>query len=110
MFQELDAPPVDQDLPSWIELRRTRDRRGGQQLSLMLEAVHIEHGLFQQHGETILVVRPEDALRAGEECERYERENLDWPPRGESIGNLSEGLIGAFGWIAIFSVVELLVR
>lgn len=106
----LEENAVDQELPSWVELRRTRDRRSAQQLSLMLEAMHLEHGLFEQQAELILVVRPEDALRATEECERYERENLNWPPRGEAIGNLSEGLIGAFGWAAIFSAVEILVR
>ncbi len=110
MSHLLEESSVDQELQSWVELRRTRDRRGGQQLSLMLEAVHIEHGIFQQHAETILVVRPQDVQRASEECERYEKENLNWPPRGEALGNLSEGLIGAFGWAAIFTVVEVLVR
>jgi membrane associated rhomboid family serine protease len=110
MFQEIDEPSVDQDLPSWVELRRTPNRRRGQELALVLESMQIEHGLLQQQGELVLLVRPEDAARADLECERYERENVGWPPRGEAQGSLSEGLIGAFGWVAILSVVEILVR
>jgi membrane associated rhomboid family serine protease len=110
MFQELDALPVDQDLPSWVELRRTNNGRRAQEFALVLQAMQIEHGVLQQAREFVVLVRPEDALRADDECERYERENLNWPPRGESIGNLSEGVIGAFGWIAILGVAEILVR
>lgn len=110
MFQELDLPAVDQELPSWVELRRTHDQRRAQELGLVLQAMQIEHGVWQQAQDFVLLVRPEDALRAADECERYERENRNWPPRGEAIGNLSEGLIGAFGWAAIFSVMEILVR
>ncbi len=106
----LEEMPVDQELPAWVELRRTTDRRIGQNLALVLQAMQIEHGMFQQGAQMILVVRPQDAERAGDECERYERENLNWPPRGESVGSLSEGLIGAFGWVAILSVMEILVR
>jgi len=110
MFQELDAPIVDQDLPSWVELRRLNEQRRARELALVLQAMQIEHGLLQQSSDIVLLVRPEDALRAADEVERYERENKNWPPRGEAIGSLSEGLIGAFGWVAIFSVMEVLVR
>ncbi|HUR27326.1 MAG TPA: rhomboid family intramembrane serine protease, partial [Planctomycetota bacterium] len=110
MIQEQDAIAVEQELPSWVELRRTSDRRKANELALVLQAMQIEHGLWNRPSDSVLLVRPGDALRAAEECERYERENLDWPPRAEAIGNLSEGLIGAFGWFAIFSVMELFVR
>ena len=110
MIQRTDDLPVDQELPSWVELRRTNDRRKGQELALVLQSMQIEHGVWTQHSEMVLLVRPADALRAADQVERYERENANWPPRGEAIGNLSEGLIGAFGWIAIFSVLEILVR
>ncbi len=110
MLQQLDDSFVDQELPSWVELRRTQDHRKGQELALVLQSMHIEHGVWSHESEMVLLVRPADVLRAADEVERYERENLNWPPRGEAIGNLSEGLIGAFGWIAIFSVMEILVR
>jgi membrane associated rhomboid family serine protease len=102
--------PDDGGQRQWLELRRTRDRRLAQQLALVLASMNVEHGLFQQRGELVLVVPAEDALRAADECERYERENANWPPRGEALGNLSEGLIGAFGWAAILGTVEVLAR
>lgn len=109
-FQDLVEADVEQGLPSWVELRRTPDRRSARELSLVLQSMGIEHGLFEQRGESLVVVRPADAERAGAELDRYERENRGWPPPRESIGNLSEGLIGAFGWASVLTVVEVLVR
>lgn len=109
-FRELAEAEVDQELPSWVEVRRAADRRRARELSLVLQSMGVEHGLFEQRGESLVVVRPIDAERASAELDRYERENRGWPPPRESIGNLSEGLIGAFGWTAVLSVVEVLVR
>ena len=105
---ELD--PENPQLPRWVELRRTPDARSARMLALVLASMGIDHGVFQQRGGTVLVVRVEDVARAAAECERYERENANWPPRGEALGNLSEGLIGAFGWGAILGTVEVLSR
>ncbi|MBK8180033.1 MAG: hypothetical protein IPK67_14355 [Planctomycetes bacterium] len=55
------------ELPQWVELRRTRDRRLAQQLALVLASMNVEHGLFQQRGEMVLIVHGEDALRAADE-------------------------------------------
>ncbi|MBK8177750.1 MAG: rhomboid family intramembrane serine protease [Planctomycetes bacterium] len=111
--EDLPLQPADPDgpeLPQWVELARTRDRRTARDLSLVMSSMGLEHGLFEQRGEMILVVQSEHAARAADELQRYERENANWPPRGEALGNLSEGLIGVFGWAAILGTVELLSR
>ena len=65
----------------------------------------IPHGTMHAGSSLVLLVRAEDGARATLELERYERENVGWPPREELPAPISDGAIG----IAIYVAALLLV-
>lgn len=53
----------------------------------------------------IVLARPQDAARARHELERYERENVGWPPR-ELLGEpVSQGLYAALAYATLLALV-----
>ena len=68
----------------------------------------IPHGTMNADSAFVLLVRTEDAPRAVEQIERYERENVGWPPREELPAPISDGAIGivvyAAALLAVFAL------
>ena len=65
----------------------------------------IPHGAMQAEGAHLLLVRTEDAPRAIEQIERYERENRNWPPHEEVPAAISDGAVG----VVLYAAAMLLV-
>src|SRR5262245_48270809 len=70
----------------------------------------IQHGTMQAEGAFLLLVLTGDAARAREQIERYERENVGWPPREEVPAPISDGAVGivlyAAALLAVFALVH----
>jgi membrane associated rhomboid family serine protease len=100
------APPPG----AWIEVQRHATRKLAMEHALVLQAVGIEHGVLEQPGAYLLLVRSENAAFASEQLTRYDRENLGWPPRGEPLGRTIDGAYAAVAWVAALVAVDLLQR
>jgi len=102
----------DQERPlasTWVEVSRTSDRRRGQELALVLQAIGIAHGVAANESGFLVLVPSADAARAAEQIARYERENRGWPPREEPFAPLSNGIQAAIvyaGLVALFFLFE----
>ena len=100
---------VDDPQSIWIEVARDADPRKSREHALVLQAVGIRHGVIGSEGAQILVVRGEDAARSRSEIERYDRENVSWPPREEVPLPISDGIRAAITYavlLAVFFVLE----
>lgn len=92
---------------SWFEVARSREQRKAREHGLVLHSVGIQSGMMQSEGEWIVLARLQDAERARAEIERYERENVGWPPRERLLAPISNGYWAALGYatvIALFHV------
>jgi rhomboid protease GluP len=99
---------LDEPQPTWTEVSRTADRRKSREHELVLQAMGIPHGTVTAEGFLLLLVRTEVAARAKEQIERYERENVGWPPREEVPLAVSDGIRGAAVFAAVMGVFFLL--
>jgi membrane associated rhomboid family serine protease len=96
---------VDELQPTWTEVSRSADRRKSREHELVLQAMGIPHGAMQAEGAHLLLVRTEDGARAIGEIERYERENVGWPPREEAPAAISDGAVGVVLYAAALLLV-----
>jgi membrane associated rhomboid family serine protease len=94
---------LDELQPTWTEVSRTADRRKSREHQLVLQAMGIPHGTMHADGTLLLLVRTEDGARATEQIERYERENVGWPPREDVPAPISDGAVA----IAIYAAILL---
>ncbi len=120
------APPVLSELEStWVAVSRVTQRKKNQEHVLVLQAVGIPCGsMLVQQPETALIgqpvldgaresagdawlvlTRPQDAQRARHELERYERENIGWPPRELATRSVSQGLYAALIYATVMALV-----
>lgn len=53
----------------------------------------------------LVLTRPQDAQRARLELERYERENVGWPPRELATQSVSQGLYAALIYATVMALV-----
>jgi membrane associated rhomboid family serine protease len=100
---------LDEPQPTWTEVSRTADRRKSREHALVLQAMGIPHGTMPAEGLFLLLVRSDDAERAREQIERYDRENVGWPPREEAPATISDGVRAAVVYavaIAVFFVLD----
>jgi len=100
---------LDETQSTWTEVSRTADRRKLRERELVLQAMGIRYGAMNAEGMVLLLVRSEEAARAREQIERYERENAGWPPREEMPASISDGVWAAVVYalvIAIFFVLD----
>jgi rhomboid protease GluP len=91
-------------VPTWIEVARASGRRKAQELALVLQAVGIPHGLAENEGAFVLLVRSEQSGTALDQLARYERENRGWPPVEEAYVPGSAGIPGAILYVATIGV------
>jgi len=96
---------LDELQPTWTEVSRTADRRKSREHELVLQAMGIPHGTMHADGALLLLVRTEDGLRALEQIERYERENVGWPPREEVPAPISDGAVAIVVYAAVLLIV-----
>jgi membrane associated rhomboid family serine protease len=95
---------LDEPQPTWTEVSRTADRRLSREHQLVLQAMGIPHGSMPAEGALLLLVRSEDAARAREQIERYDRENVGWPPREEAPVTISDGVQAAVVYAAVIGL------
>ena len=95
---------MDELQPTWTEVSRSGDRRKSREHELVLQAMGIPHGTMHADGVLLLLVRTEDGARAIEQIERYERENVGWPPREETPAPISDGAIAIVLYAAVLLV------
>lgn len=95
---------MDEPQPTWTEVSRTADRRKSREHALVLQAMGIPHGAVPAEGVILLLVRSDDAARAREQIERYERENVGWPPREEAPATISDGVQAAIVYAAVIAL------
>jgi rhomboid protease GluP len=74
---------LDARTTTWIEVSRSGTRRRAEEHALVLEALDIPSGIANAGGEFVIIVRLEDAVRARAEIDKFDRENLGWPPPSE---------------------------
>ena len=96
--------------PIWTEVSRTSNRRRCQEHELVLRAMGIPYGRMQVEGEQAILVPTHEAPRAREELERYERENVGWPPREEVPLAISDGIQATIVAAAVLVLVFVLDR
>ncbi len=101
---------MDEPQSTWTEVSRTADRRKSQEHDLVLQAMGIPHGTISAEGAFLVLARSEDAARAREQLERYERENVGWPPRDEAPLAISDGVQAAVVYCAVIASTFLFER
>jgi rhomboid protease GluP len=94
---------------AWIEISRTPDRRVHRNHALVLQSLDIPHGAFESSGLLHVIVQAPFAARASEELQRYERENVGWPPRELAPRAINQGIHAAIlygGLLILFFVLQ----
>lgn len=93
------------DPAGWVELRRHAQRKPARDHALVLQAVGIPHGLIQDGGAFVIIVRGDMRERASFELDRYDRENVDWPPREDAFAAFAGApMAAAFYVVVIFAL------
>lgn len=87
--------------PGWIEVSRSFDQRTARRHGLVLQALEIPHGVFPTSDGWRIVAVANQAARAREEIERYERENVGWPPRELPPKSVSQGIHASIAYIGV---------
>jgi membrane associated rhomboid family serine protease len=98
---------VTQTESTWTEVSRSRERRKCDEHALVLQAVGIQHGRMSAEGAWVLLVATTDRERARLELERYDRENVNWPPREARDVPISRGVYAAVVYAALMGLVFL---
>lgn len=93
---------------TWTEVSRSRDRRKCDEHALVLQAVGIPCGRMSAEGAWVLLVNETDRERARSELERYERENVGWPPREPYEVPISRGVYSAIVYAALMLYAHVL--
>ncbi len=88
---------------SWFEVSRSRERKKANEHGLVLQAVGIQTGVMHAEGTWIVLAKPEDLERARAELQRYDRENVGWPPREASPRPISQGLWAALAYATLLA-------
>ena len=91
---------------SWFEVARSREQRKAREFGLVLHSVGIHSGMMQAEGQWIVLARLEDVERARAEIGRYERENVDWPPRERLLTPISNGYWAALGYATLIALLH----
>lgn len=92
---------------SWFEVSRSKERRKSNEHGLVLQAVGIQTGLMQSEDLWIVLARQEDLERARAEIERYERENVGWPPRESYPRPISQGFWAALVYASLLVLLHI---
>lgn len=121
-------PAVSELETTWSEVSRVANRRQCQEHVLVLQAVGIPCGSMhvrkpeedaaplgrmesarprdgRRLDEWVVLARPQDAARARIELDRYERENVGWPPREIAGAPVSQGLYAALAYATLLALV-----
>ncbi len=101
---EHDAEYDPHDGAPLVEVDRTDDGRRAREHALVLQAVGIAHARRREGRAHALFVTHGDAARARDQLQRYDAENVNWPPRGEQIVLVTNG----FGGAAVYALVLVL--
>lgn len=101
----MDTVPAAPDPTAPVEVFRTPRAKRARERELVLRAMDIDCLVLDARGETVLAVHAEDAGRAREQIELYERENRGWPRPEQLPEVLSEGGAGVGIWcVLLFSL------
>jgi len=93
------------DPAGWVELRRHAQRKPARDHALVLQSVGIPHGLVQDGGAFVVIVRGDMLERARFELDRYDRENVNWPPKDDALELFAGApLAAAFYCVVILSL------
>lgn len=90
---------------TWTEVSRSRERRKCDEHALVLQSVGIPCGRMSAEGAWVLLVNDADRERALREIERYERENVGWPPREPYEAPISRGVYAALVYATLMALV-----
>lgn len=90
---------------TWTEVSRSRERRKCDEHALVLQAIGIQHGRMSAEGAWVLLVATQDRERARLELERYDRENVNWPPREPRDVPISRGVYAALVYATLMALV-----
>ena len=105
---DLDRARLYEPSSTWSEVSRSPQRKQCQEHALVLQAVGIAHGIVESEGAFLVVVRSEVASLAREQIERYEKENVGWPPRETAPESISQGVHAAIVYGGLLVLVFLL--
>ncbi|MBK7878356.1 MAG: rhomboid family intramembrane serine protease [Planctomycetes bacterium] len=88
-------------------MSRSKERKKANEHGLVLQSVGVQTGQMQAEGLWIVLVRLEDLERSRAEIERYERENVGWPPRESYPKPISQGLWAALVYSTLLALLHI---
>lgn len=93
------------DPAAWVELSRHATRKAARDHELVLLSIGIPHGVVQDAGTFVVVVRGDHYAAARNEVERYDRENVNWPPKQDAFKAFAGvPIAAAFYCVVIFAL------